>query len=238
MGRCPLPYVCNHERYNHQTPKSHLQRSNRLKINKRPGKYAHVEVSITNRLHHDDVIKGKHFPCNWPFVRGIQRSPVNSPHKGQWGGALMFSLICAWINAWVNNREAGDLGRRRAHYDVIVMTIDGLRLVCLNRVSDGEPLISHITVEYYEKNTPNGFLSLQIFLIKALFVRVHSLNHISVSFHQNLKKNEPRDTSVVREETLLMLYTYVVQLAGYRCCTHDDSICAEWLLGSLLSPFL
>ena len=42
---------------------------------------------------HDDVIKWKHFPRYWPFVRGIPRSPVNSPHKGQWRGALMFSLI-------------------------------------------------------------------------------------------------------------------------------------------------
>ena len=47
--------------------------------------------------------------------------PVNSPHKGQWGGALMFSLICVWINGWVNNREAGDLRRHRCHYDVNVM---------------------------------------------------------------------------------------------------------------------
>ena len=31
--------------------------------------------------------------CYWPFVRGIHRSPVNSPYKGQWHGALMFSLI-------------------------------------------------------------------------------------------------------------------------------------------------
>ena len=45
--------------------------------------------------HHDDVIKWKHFPRYWPFVWGIHRSPVNFPHKGQWGGALMFSLICA-----------------------------------------------------------------------------------------------------------------------------------------------
>ena len=29
---------------------------------------------------HDDVIKWKHFPRYWPFVRGIPRSPVNSPH--------------------------------------------------------------------------------------------------------------------------------------------------------------
>ena len=47
--------------------------------------------------------------------------PVNSPHKGQWRGALMFSLICAWTNGWVNNREAGDFRRHRAHCDVIVM---------------------------------------------------------------------------------------------------------------------
>ena len=47
--------------------------------------------------------------------------PVNSPHKGQLCGALMFTLICARINGWVNNREAGDLRRYRSHYDVIVM---------------------------------------------------------------------------------------------------------------------
>ena len=72
-------------------------------------------------LSHDDVIKWKHFPRNWPFVRGIHRSPVNSPHKGQWRGALMFSLICVWINDWVNSCEAGDLRRYRAQFDVIVM---------------------------------------------------------------------------------------------------------------------
>ena len=47
---------------------------------------------------------------------------VNSPRKGQWRVALMFSLICVWINGWVNNREAGDLRRYRAHYDVTVMS--------------------------------------------------------------------------------------------------------------------
>ena len=70
---------------------------------------------------HDDVIQWKHFPRYWPFVRGIHRSPVNSPHKGQWRGALMFSLICARINGWVNNREAGDLRHHRTHYNVTVM---------------------------------------------------------------------------------------------------------------------
>ena len=74
---------------------------------------------------HDDVIKWKHFPHYWPFVRGIHPSPVNSPHKGQWRGALMFSLICAWISGWVNNRQAGDSRRHCAHYDVSVMVLPG-----------------------------------------------------------------------------------------------------------------
>ena len=71
--------------------------------------------------YHDDVIKWKHYPRYWPFVRGIHWSPVNFPHKGQWRGALMFSLIYAWTNSWVNNRDAGNLRRHRVHYDVIVM---------------------------------------------------------------------------------------------------------------------
>ena len=50
-------------------------------------------------------------------------SPITGefPHKGQWHRALMFPLICVWINGWVNNRETGDLRRNSAHYDVIVM---------------------------------------------------------------------------------------------------------------------
>ena len=67
-------------------------------------------------------MKWKHFSRYWPFVRGIHRPPVNSPHKGQWRRALMLSLICAWINGWVNNGETGDLRHHHAHYDVVVMS--------------------------------------------------------------------------------------------------------------------
>ena len=64
---------------------------------KNTGRSVHADLaicllSLTVPAHHYDVIKWKHFPRNWPFVRGIHRSPVNSPHKGQWRGALMFSL--------------------------------------------------------------------------------------------------------------------------------------------------
>ena len=89
--------------------------------------YRNIRLKIWKHFYckvlHDDVIKWKHFPRYWPCVRGLHRSPVNSTHKGQWGGALMFCLICVWINGWVNNREAGDLRRHRAHYDVIVMIL-------------------------------------------------------------------------------------------------------------------
>ena len=92
-----------------------------------------------NYFVHDDVIKWKHFPRNWPFVRGIHRSPVNSLHKDQWRGALMFSWICAWINNWVNDCEAGDLRRHRAHYDVILMKLLVINsFIVNNRYQDAE----------------------------------------------------------------------------------------------------
>ena len=62
------------------------------------------------------VMNPKFMQCSSWWCHHI---PVNSPHKGQWCGALMLSLICVWINGWVNNRNAGDLKPYRAHYDVI-----------------------------------------------------------------------------------------------------------------------
>ena len=86
--------------------------------------FYHVIIKMQN---HDDVIKWKHFPRHWPFVRGIHRPAGNSPHKGQWRGAMMFSLNCARIKGRVNNGEAGDLRRHRVHHDVIVMFNQYLR---------------------------------------------------------------------------------------------------------------
>ena len=74
--------------------------------------------------HHNDIIKWQHFPRYRSFVMGNHQSPGDSPHKGQWLGALMFSLICVWTNGWANNRNAGDFRRHRAHYDVILMILN------------------------------------------------------------------------------------------------------------------
>ena len=64
-------------------------------------------VVVMEQLH-GDVINWNHFPRYWPSVRGIHRSPVNSIHKDQWHGALMFSSICTWINSWVKKIKMRD----------------------------------------------------------------------------------------------------------------------------------
>ena len=64
---------------------------------------------------------GNIFHVTGPFVREIYRSPVDSTHKGQWRGALVFSLMCPWTNDWANSPDAGDLRWHYAYCDVTVM---------------------------------------------------------------------------------------------------------------------
>ena len=69
---------------------------------------------------HDDVIKWMHFPRYWPFVRG----PVTDefPSLRPVTRSFDVSLICSWTNVWINNRDADDLRRNRAHCDVTVIS--------------------------------------------------------------------------------------------------------------------
>ena len=76
---------------------------------------------LVSAPYHDDVIKWKRFLRYWPFVGG---NSTNSPHKDQWRGALIISLICALTYGWVNHRNTDYLRRHRAHYDVTMMTHD------------------------------------------------------------------------------------------------------------------
>ena len=68
-------------------------------------------LCVTNVHYMIASSKGNNFLRPWPFVRGIQQSPVDSPYRGQWRGALMLSLICARTSGWANNRDAGDFRR-------------------------------------------------------------------------------------------------------------------------------
>ena len=70
--------------------------------------------------YHDDVIKWKHFPRYWPFVRGIHRSPVNSPHTGQC--AELWCFLWSTPDQTVEETiETPLFWDAIAHYDVIVM---------------------------------------------------------------------------------------------------------------------
>ena len=118
------------------------------------------------------------------FVWGIHRSLVNSPHKDQWRRALIFSLICVWINGWVNNREAGDLRRYRAHYDVSVMN-------CTFKTIFSMLLFQHeIRTVYICYHQSVEFINLLTFWLPPLFwssvlkiesCKIHSMSDILVN---------------------------------------------------------
>ena len=187
-------------------------------------------------MRHDDVIKWKHFPRYWPFVRGIHRSSVNSAHKGQWRGALMFSMICARINGWVNNRKAGDLRRHRAHYDVIVMV--------LNLWIQWIFVIPTLSLFYSE--TPNNskiskygvFLNTSgnLFVTNALNILTYSTTsyilyftvcyicHVGNSFHKT-RKFTVRES---QEHTIYFPYNTYVNLKAI--FTKRDRVAISWLI--------
>ena len=74
---------------------------------------------MTQFICHDGVIKWKVFRVT-ALCEG-NRSPVDSLHKGQWRGALMFSLIFAWTNGWANVQDPDVLNRHGVHYDITAM---------------------------------------------------------------------------------------------------------------------
>ena len=137
---------------------------------------------LKNRIHvrilHDDVIKWKHFPRNWPFVREIHRSPVNFPHKGQWRGALMFSLMYAWINDWVNNREAGDLRLQHGHYDVIVMTLQELMECCFFFHFHHQLRKWHCLIDGYINTSCGSYIHIY-FIPVSVHIESTFFNHVS-----------------------------------------------------------
>ena len=131
-----------------------------------------------------------------PSVRGIHRSPVNSPHKCQWHRALMFSLICAWLNGWVNHREVGDLRRHRPHYDVTVM--------CCGHVTVSPAISAYYALVseeiHWKQNIVNlatlshRMLSLRQLMVPPVktvfsnwrpFVSIKHTQHVKASWHGN-----------------------------------------------------
>ena len=72
-------------------------------------------------VHSTMIIKWKHFPRYWPFVRGIHRSPGGFPSQRPVTRSFDVFFDLGLNDGWTNSRDAGDLRRHHAHYEVSVM---------------------------------------------------------------------------------------------------------------------
>ena len=112
-------------------------------------------------------------PGEFPSQRPVTRS-------------LMFSLICVWIKGWENNRDAGDLRRYRAHYDVIVM----IRFKsCIRRLNawSGWPFIIRVVYFQYIKTNLNIILRNDVYFTSLL----HTF-HINCNMITQCKRHKLR----------------------------------------------
>ena len=142
--------------------------------------------------------------------------PENSQHKGQWRGALMFSLICARIINWVNNREAGDLRRHRDHYDVSVMVALYLQLTSL-RMSNLEWIKwRHISV-MASLITGNPIAPMTF---SSSTQRARSMESISMWWHHH---GPPQYTYIMFYRTLISLRLVFIQ---WLYALHTFAMCA------------
>ena len=170
---------------------------------------------------HDDVIKRKHFPRYWPFVRGIHRSPVKSQHKGKWHGALMFSLIWAWTNGSVNIRKADDLRHNRAHYDVIVMLVATVHARSVPTATSWvpEPLCYRLTLAF----TVTSVCELIIIYYCVHLLVVTQLCSPSC-WHLNSKYCGAR----CRQSRLMLVLSPLISLLHLLVMFQSDMPCSHW----------
>ena len=105
-------------------------------------------------------------------------NPLLIPHKGQWRKALMYSLICAWINDWANNRGAGDLTRHR----------DGCWLIAGWRrdTSVQYLLIAHLSIPGFGITRVNWITQVRIFESNYK-IRIYN-KHRCFSFQPNIRR--------------------------------------------------
>ena len=97
----------------------------------KPSRYGKYFMQVCSTFHLNMMMSWNgtifHVACVW----GILRSIVDSPHKGQWHGILMFSFICTWTNSLVNHWDPDDLRHHHDRYDIIIMIISSLHLLSM-----------------------------------------------------------------------------------------------------------
>ena len=123
----------------------------------------------------------------------------------QWRGALVFSLICAWINGWVNNREASDLRRHQAHYGAILM----------NHSYQGFPFYNDYTVlmpSYYfslQLESPNWWDGV---FILGLPLELHITDEPNLwSLPMSLCKRKAKNKTL---QIIFQIYIYIFKLSN------------------------
>ena len=137
-------------------------------------------------------------PCYWPFVRGIHQSPVDSSHKCQWREASMFSLICDWTNGWANNRDAGDMRRRRARYDITVMQCDNRGLI--------KRLYKIVNVN---DNAPQAFSTYEIWKYKTgIIVPCQNICQYTITYVHHLSSNIQHAPRIMPTVRLLLWFLW------------------------------
>ena len=109
-----------------------------LIFNKTFCKHKHIQTGAIWSMTTMTSWNGNTFCVTGPFSGEFTGHWWIPQHKDQWRGALIF-LSCTWTNGWANNRNANDLRRHRAHYDVTVM-------YCPRHMP---PLLSFDQREYY-----------------------------------------------------------------------------------------
>ena len=119
---------------------------------------------------HDDVIKWKHFPRYWPFVRGFTGHRWIPRTKASDAKLWCFLWSAPWINGCINNLEAGDLKRHLAHYDVTVMEIVFLLPLIWNHPTSKTTLRGCL----FKEVPPYFVIVLILRMIKMWFVSKHS----------------------------------------------------------------
>ena len=160
------------------------------------------------QIDHDAVIKCRHFPRYWPFVRGIHRwIPLTKASDAE----FWCFLICAWTNGWVNYHETGDLRRHCAYYDVTVKSL-AVTSMCSRGsfhpmlrwwITPGEEWypMENLPASRLQKYGPND---------------THTICHNSyIKFSVNMKSN-------------LSVWVWVLERTGWVCC--KTYLIAQWLV--------
>ena len=94
--------------------------------------------------------ENNHYVCQW--IQAIVTLVLNSPHNGQWRGALMLFLFCARMNGWENNRDADDLRPHSVHYDVTNACVSGCSATMVLRIED--KLVNAFNEEWFQWPPP------------------------------------------------------------------------------------